>query len=230
MRAMILAAGRGERMRPLTDHLPKPLLQAGGKPLIQYHLERVARLGIRDVVINLAWKGAEIRSALGDGSQFGLRIAYSDEGDSALETGGGIHHALPLLGDAPFLVMNGDVWTDWPGVASLRGLLATSDQAHLILVPNPVQHPGGDFSLRNGRVTTDQDVRHTFSGIALYRPEFFFHCSSGAFKLLPLLLGGIHQGLIGGSLYEGRWFDIGTPQRLAALDADLSARSNHSNT
>jgi MurNAc alpha-1-phosphate uridylyltransferase len=219
---MILAAGRGERMRPLTDHLPKPLLRAGGKPLIQYHLERIARLGIQDVVINLAWKGAEIRSALGDGSQFGLHIAYSNEGDRALETGGGIHHALPLLGETPFLVINGDVWTDWPGVGSLPQLSADLDLAHLILVPNPAQHPDGDFSLRGDRVTTDISTRYTFSGIALYRPQFFSHCSPGAFKLLPLLLDGIRQERIRGALYQGRWFDIGTPQRLAALDAELS--------
>jgi MurNAc alpha-1-phosphate uridylyltransferase len=227
---MILAAGRGERMRPLTDHLPKPLLQAGGKPLIQYHLERVARLGIREVVINLAWKGTEIRSALGDGSRFGLHIAYSDEGERALETGGGIYHALPLLGEAPFLVINGDVWTDWPDAQSLTGVPAASDLAHLILVPNPVQHPGGDFSLRDGRVITGGDARYTFSGIALYRPEFFSECSPGAFKLLPLLLDGIRRGQISGALYEGRWFDIGTPQRLAALDADLAARTYRPDT
>lgn len=225
MRAMILAAGRGERMRPLTDHLPKPLLRAGGKPLIQYHLERLASLGIREVVINLAWKGAAIRSALGDGSLFGVHIEYSEEGDSALETGGGIHHALPLLGDEPFLVINGDIWTDWPGTEPIVQL-RSSDQAHLILVPNPEQHPGGDFSLREGRAATDASPHYTFSGIALYRSEFFSHCAPGTFKLLPLLLHGIRQQRVGGGLYNGRWFDIGTPQRLAALDADLAGSSS----
>ena len=159
MKAMILAAGRGQRMRPLTDARPKPLLEAGGKPLIQHHIERLAAAGVRDLVINLAWKGAMIAETLGDGSRFGVKIAYSDEGDAALETGGGIFKALPLLGDAPFLIVNGDVWTDYPFGPLLKRFRGSalgqsgSDLAHLVLVTNPSQHPQGDFGLSAGRVT-----------------------------------------------------------------------------
>lgn len=231
MKAMILAAGRGQRMRPLTDARPKPLLEAGGKPLIQHHIERLAAAGVRDLVINLAWKGAMIPEALGDGSRFGVKIAYSDEGDAALETGGGIFKALPLLGDAPFLIVNGDVWTDYPFEPLLKrfrgGALgqAGSDLAHLVLVANPAQHPQGDFGLSAGRVTEGQEGRGTYSGIAVYAPQFFAGCEPGAFKLLPLLQAGIRDKRVSGERYEGKWFDIGTPQRLAELDQMLRERS-----
>lgn len=227
MRAMILAAGRGERMRPLTDHKPKPLLEAGGKPLVQYHIERLAAAGVRELVINLAWRGAMIRDALGDGSRFGVSIAYSDEGDAALETGGGIFKALPLLGSAPFLIVNGDVWTDYPfGPLVSRfggsGLGTTgNDAAHLVLVPNPPQHTQGDFGLSAGRVNEGLEERGTYSGIAVYAPQFFAGCRPGAFKLLPLLQRAIGENRLSGERYTGQWFDIGTPQRLMELDAML---------
>ena len=230
MKAMILAAGRGQRMRPLTDAKPKPLLEAGGKPLIQHHIERLAAAGVRDLVINLAWLGAMIPETLGDGSRFGVRIAYSDEGDTALETGGGIFKALPLLGPAPFILVNGDVWTDYPLERLLKRLRgnelgqAGGDLAHLVLVANPPQHPQGDFGLTAGRVTEGQEGRGTYSGIAVYAPQFFAGCEPGAFKLLPLLQAAIRDNRVGGEHYEGEWFDIGTPQRLAELDAKLSQR------
>lgn len=227
MKAMILAAGRGQRMRPLTDARPKPLLEAGGKPLIQHHIERLAAAGVRDLVINLAWKGAMIPEALGDGSRFGVKIAYSDEGEAALETGGGIFKALPLLGGAPFLIVNGDVWTDYPFEPLLNRFgggdlgQAGSDLAHLVLVANPSQHPQGDFGLSAGRVTEGQEGRGTYSGIAVYAPQFFAGCQPGAFKLLPLLQAAIRDNRVSGERYAGEWFDIGTPQRLAELDGKL---------
>lgn len=227
MKAMILAAGRGQRMRPLTDAKPKPLLEAGGQPLIQHHIERLAAAGVRELVINLAWRGSMIREALGDGSRLGVSIAYSDEGDAALETGGGIFKALPLLGAAPFLIVNGDVWTDYP-FARLVERFRDSDLGrqgealgHLVLVPNPPQHAQGDFGLSGGRVTEEQEGRGTYSGIAVYAPQFFAGCAPGAFKLLPLLQAAIRDGRLSGERYQGRWFDIGTPQRLAELDAML---------
>jgi len=229
MKAMILAAGRGQRMRPLTDAMPKPLLPVGGKPLIQYHIERLAAAGVRELVINLAWQGAMIPAALGDGSRFGVRIAYSDEADAALETGGGIFKALPLLGDAPFLIVNGDIWTDYPFERLVTrfgasGFAATHDLAHLVLVPNPPQHAKGDFALNEGRVTEAQSERGTYSGIAVYAPQFFADCLPRAFKLLTPLLAAMRADRISGERYEGSWFDIGTPQRLVELDAMLRAR------
>jgi N-acetyl-alpha-D-muramate 1-phosphate uridylyltransferase len=221
---MILAAGRGERMRPLTDHMPKPLLSVAGKPLIQHHIERLARAGVRELVINLAWKGTMIREALGTGAQFGVEIAYSDEGERALETGGGIVNALPLLGAAPFLIVNGDVWTDYPFeplVARFQtsGLgRAGHDLAHVVLVPNPPQHVRGDFTLSDGRVTERSAETATYSGIAVYSREFFAGCPVGPFPLLAPLTEAIRVRRLSGERYEGRWFDIGTPQRLAELD------------
>lgn len=217
--AMILAAGRGERMRPLTDTLPKPLLPVGGKPLIAWHLERLAKAGVRDVVVNLAWCGDRLRETLGSGESYGLRIRYSDEGSQALETGGGIFRALRWLGAGPFVVINGDIWTDWPLGASP---LAGDDLAHLVLVPNPAQHPRGDFSLAGSRVGEGQDGRLTFSGIAFYRAGFFAGCTDSAFPLLPLFRRAIGAGRVSGELYTGRWHDIGTPERLARLDRELS--------
>lgn len=224
MRAMILAAGRGERMRPLTDALPKPLLEVRGKPLIVHHLEALARADVRDVVINLAWRGAQLRAALGDGRD-GLRIAYSDEGETAWETGGGIHRALPLLGAAPFLVVNGDVWTNFDFAmlaADGRWSVEEGADAHLVLVPNPPQHLRGDFTLEEGRVGEDPApgaVRYTYSGIGVYRPEFFAGCTPGRFPLLPLLRRAIGARRLHGQVYHGRWQDIGTPERLAAINA-----------
>ncbi|AFL73932.1 N-acetylmuramate alpha-1-phosphate uridylyltransferase MurU [Thiocystis violascens] len=214
MKAMILAAGRGNRMRPLTDHTPKPLLEAAGKPLIVYHIERLAAAGFRDLIINHAHLGERIEAALGDGADFGVRIRYSAEAQ-ALETGGGIFKALPLLGPAPFLVVNGDVWTDC-ALTDLK--LDADDLAHLILVDNPPHHPTGDFALANGRVYPEGSPRYTFSGLGLYRPELFDGCSAGAFPLAPLLRNAMLAGRVGGRRHAGRWFDIGTPERLGELD------------
>jgi MurNAc alpha-1-phosphate uridylyltransferase len=211
---MILAAGRGERMRPLTDTTPKPLLQAGGKALIEYHLEALAAAGFDTVVINHAHLGEQLQQALGDGSRFGLRIRYSPEGE-ALETGGGIFRALPLLGDGPFAVINGDVWSDYP-YARLRRL--QPERAHLVLVDNPPQHPQGDFLLQGGRVAVGEGQRLTFSGIGVYHPTLFAGCREEAFPLAPLLRRAMAEGRVSGEHYRGQWFDIGTPERLARLD------------
>ena len=214
--AMILAAGRGERMRPLTDRSPKPLLEVRGKALIEYHLERLARAGISQVVVNLAWLGSMIRHRLGDGSRYGVRIAYSEESPHALETAGGIFRALPLLGNQPFLVLNGDVFTDFPVAGAA---LREDREAHLVLVPNPPQHPQGDFGLEEDLATPSAAVRYTFAGIAVYRPEFFAGCVDGAFPLKPLLLRSMAAGRCSAELYRGLWEDVGTPERLAALNA-----------
>lgn len=218
---MILAAGRGERMRPLTDTRPKPLLEVGGKPLIQYHLEALARAGIKDVVINLAWHGELIRSALGDGERFGLRICYSDEPAGALETGGGIHAALPLLGPGPFLVISGDVWTDFP-LESCSRRLASGDVAHFVLVPNPEFHAQGDFGLEGGRLR-DHAPRHTYANIGVLSAEFFADRQPGRFALAPLMFEWIRRGRVSGELYQGRWYNLGTPVQLTQLDAQLRA-------
>jgi len=213
-RAMVLAAGRGERMRPLTDQTPKPLLTVRGKPLIVYHLERLAHCGVREVVINVAWLGDRIRAALGDGGAFGLSIRYSEEGAQALETGGGIFQALPWLGSEPFLVVNGDVFTDFD-FAALR--IAPEASAHLLLVPNPAQHPQGDFALEDGRVLAEGVPRWTYAGIGLFRAELFAGCRPGRFPLLPLLQQAIVAGRLHGETYAGAWSDVGTVERLAAL-------------
>ncbi|MBL8377502.1 MAG: nucleotidyltransferase family protein [Burkholderiales bacterium] len=225
MKAMLLAAGRGERMRPLTDHCPKPLLAPGGVPLIERHLRRLASAGFENVVINHAWLGEKIESALGDGRRFGMRISYSAEG-TALETAGGIANALPLLGDAPFLVINADTYCDFdPGRArSIAAQMAAADQlAWLVLVPNPPHHPAGDFALRNGLVHLEPGApRLTFSGIGIYAPGPFAAVAHGsAAKLAPLLRTLIATRQVGGEVHSGRWVDVGTPERLAALDAEL---------
>ena len=216
MRAMILAAGRGERLRPLTDVIPKPLLQVRGKPLIVWHLEALARAGVREVVINLSWLGQQIRTALGDGSRWGVTIAYSDEGPVALETGGGIFHALPLLGTEPFLLVNGDICTDLD-FAVLR--LERGALAHLVLVPNPAHHPRGDFALRAGSISATGEPRLTYAGIGIYDPALFADCKPGRFPLLPLLQRAMTAGCLHGELYSGAWTDVGTAERLAQLDA-----------
>lgn len=226
MKAMILAAGRGERMRPLTDTCPKPLLAAGGKPLIVWHIERLAAAGIAGIVINHAHLGQMIEDALGDGTRFGLPIAYSPEG-SALETAGGIARALPLLGEAPFVVVNGDVFCDADFAALARtaeGLSADGALAHLLLVPNPAHNPGGDFGLLpDGRVVDDgRGERLTFSGIGAYHPALFAGVAPDQpAKLAPLLRAAMAAGRVTGARHDGRWVDVGTPARLAELDASL---------
>jgi MurNAc alpha-1-phosphate uridylyltransferase len=221
MQAMILAAGRGERMRPLTDSCPKPLLPVAGKPLIAWHLERLAAAGFHRVVINHAHLGQQIEDALGDGSAWGLQTAYSPEPPGALETAGGIVKALPLLGAEPFLVVNGDVFCDWD-FARAPALLADGDLAHLVLVPNPPQHPAGDFALGNGRVAADGVERLTFSGLGIYRPALFAGLEPGQpAKLAPLLRQAMAEGRVGGECHGGRWEDVGTPARLQALDEEL---------
>jgi MurNAc alpha-1-phosphate uridylyltransferase len=224
---MLLAAGRGERMRPLTDHTPKPLLQAGGKSLIVWHIENLAKAGIRDLVINHAYLGHQIEAALGNGSRFDVHIRYSVE-NPVLETAGGIANALPLLGDAPFAVINSDIYCDYdfaqlPDHAS--ALTASEDTAHLVLVDNPVHHPNGDFGLINGKVTNTPAF--TFSGIGIYRPGLFADIPRGAVSpLAPLLRAQIALGKIRGEHYGGRWLDVGTPQRLEILDNELRSQHN----
>lgn len=222
MKAMILAAGRGERMRPLTDSLPKPLLAVGGKPLIVHHIEKLKAAGVTDLVINHAWLGHKLVEALGDGSALGVSIHWSAE-ESALETAGGIVQALPLLGCDPFLVINGDTWLD----LDYRTLVSQplGDQlAHLWLVPNPPQLPAGDFALQAGKVVDTPAL--TFSGVGLYDPAAFAGLAAGARKLAPLLRGWMAQGRVGGSLLAGEWRDIGTTQRLHELDDQLQGRTH----
>ena len=228
MKAMILAAGHGTRMRPLTDHTPKPLLMAGGKPLIVWHIEKLAQAGFTDIVINLAWLGWQIPGALGDGSRWSVRLHYSDEQhEGALETAGGIVKALPLLGSEAFLVVNGDVWCDYP---CLPYPLAEHDLAHLVVVNNPAHHPTGDFALQHGRVSSDGEPRYTFSGIGYYRPELFAALTYGKNPLAPLLRTAMQQGRVSGEWFGGDWRDIGTPERLATLDHDLKQRQSASAT
>lgn len=219
MKAMILAAGRGERMRPLTDLLPKPLLAAGGKPLIVHHIEKLKAAGVTTLVINHAWLGHKLVAALGDGSALGVSIHWSAE-ESALETAGGIAQALPLLGSEPFLVINGDTWLDLDYRALVNQPLG-DDLAHLWLVPNPPQHPQGDFSLQAGRVLDTPAL--TFSGVGLYHPAAFAGLPCGARKLAPLLRDWMALGRVGGSLLAGEWRDIGTVDRLRELDEQLLA-------
>ena len=225
-KAMILAAGLGERMRPLTDHTPKPLLQAGGKALIVWQIERLRAAGFVDLVINLAHLGRQIEDFLGDGSAYGARIQYSRE-PQPLETAGGIATARGLLGDAPFLVCNGDVYADFD-FSRLQAVLtkmqaAPNRLAYLVLVDNPPHHPQGDFALMNGKVL-DQP-RLTFSGIGCYRPELFSGIARGEkAKLAPLLKGAMATGRVSGEHFSGRWEDVGTPARLAALDIELGQK------
>ena len=215
MKAMILAAGRGERMRPLTDTVPKPLLRIGGQTLIERHVHALARAGITELVINHAWLGEQIEKALGNGEAYGVSIRYSPEGDSSLETGGGIMNALPLLGTEPFLVVNADIWTDFP----FDSLPSQPDGlAHLVMVENPQHHPDGDFSLSEGRLSESGPAMLTFSGIGVYRPELFADCSAGAFPLGPVLRNYMAAGQVSGERYTGSWFDIGTPERLDAVN------------
>ena len=221
MKAMILAAGRGERMRPLTDVTPKPLLQAGPHRLIEYHLLNLAQAGFTDVIINVAWLGQQIIEELGNGDKYNLNISYSNEGDQALETGGGIFNALPLLGEEPFLVINGDVWTDYP-FENLR-TFQLKDKAHLVLINNPEHNPKGDFSINDSRLLNDERDRYTFSGIGIYSKDFFTTSSDGKYPLAPMIRKCIDSNEISGEVYEGKWIDIGTPQRLQSLTDLLNA-------
>jgi len=248
MIVMLLAAGRGERMRPLTDHTPKPLLEVGGKPLIVWHIEKLVRAGSTELVINHAHLGAQIEAALGDGSRFGARIRYSPEA-RALETAGGIANALPLLGDEPFAVINSDIYCDYDFAhltERAAALQASGDAAHLVLVDNPPHHPNGDFLLRNGRLVPlpspaggggaggeGLSTKLTFSGIGIYRPSLFSHIPRGSTApLAPLLREQIALGKISGEHHRGLWVDVGTPQRLAELDCQVCSlqktpRSSH---
>jgi MurNAc alpha-1-phosphate uridylyltransferase len=219
---MVLAAGRGERMRPLTDTTPKPLLKLGSRTLIERHVFALAEAGVREIVVNLSWLGARIREVLGDGSKWGVAIHYSEEGPVPLETGGGIFQALPFLGPEPFAVVNGDILTDF-SFAALR--LPADATAHLVLVENPAHQASGDFSLERGRIMLPGERTYTFSGIALYRPEFFAGCTAGRFPLLPLFKRAIEARTLSGERYGGQWSDVGTPQRLAELDAKLQGTS-----
>jgi len=224
MRAMVLAAGRGERLRPITDTTPKPMVPVGGRPLIEWHLEALARGGFRDIVINLSWLGECIRAALGDGARYGVDIRYSEEGPTALEVGGGIFKALPLLGPGPFLVVNGDTWTDIDFAAlaaRAESGMAAAVTARIVFVANPPQHPRGDFALEGERVVEREHDCLTYSGVGVYRPEFFAGCTAGKFPLAPLLRRAIATGQLRGELHRGEWWDAGTPERLAALDKRL---------
>lgn len=224
MRALILAAGRGERLRPLTNDLPKPLLPAGGQPLIDYHVRALARAGIRELVVNLSWHGEKLRSHLGDGRRYDVTFAFSEEGPEPLETGGGIRHALPLLGPGAFWVVNGDIACDYPFA---RRTLPAGTLAHLVLVPNPAHNPRGDFQLIGDRIAASPasgtDTR-TFAGISILHPRLFADAVPGRFPLAPLLRAAAKQGAVTGEEYSGRWTDVGTPERLLALDAELKAR------
>jgi MurNAc alpha-1-phosphate uridylyltransferase len=222
MKAMILAAGRGERMRPLTDRVPKPLLRVGGQCLIEYHIRALVRAGIHEVVINLGHLGEKIEDFLQDGGRYGITIRYSREEERILDTGGGILHALPLLGPEPFLVINGDIFTDLPFE---RLPIRPDGLAHLILVANPSHHPRGDFALVGGQVREWGAPQLTFSGVGVYRPELFADHSAGVFPLAPLLRHAMAKKQVSGERYEGVWRDIGTPPRLAELESYLEGHS-----
>ncbi len=234
MRALIFAAGLGERMRPLTDTTPKPLLQVAGKPLIAWHLEKLAAFGVDEVVVNTSWLAEQFPARLGDGSRWNLRIHYAYEGATPLETGGGMCNALQWLGDDPFIAVNGDIWCD----ADFAALPREPDgEAHLLLVDNPAHNPHGDFALGDhGKLHSDGEARLTFSGIGVYRASLFAHwrtiigdvagveLAPPRFKLAPVLRAAMGRGLVTGTHHHGRWTDVGTPERLHQLDADLRTR------
>jgi N-acetyl-alpha-D-muramate 1-phosphate uridylyltransferase len=220
MKAMLLAAGRGERLRPITDSLPKALVPVGGRPLIVWHLLALARAGIREVIVNTSWLGEQLHAALGDGHRFGVSITWSDEGPVPLETGGGILRAVPLLGPEPFLAVNADIWTD---IDFARVRLEPQALAHLVLIENPPHNPRGDFALEGGRVSGEGGERFTYSGVGLYRPEFFAGCTEERFPLLPLLNRAIAAGRVTATLHRGQWCDVGTVERLASLEECLPA-------
>jgi MurNAc alpha-1-phosphate uridylyltransferase len=213
MKAMVLAAGRGERLRPLTDTTPKALIEVHGQSLLERHLLNIRDAGIEDVVINLGWLGEKVRERVGSGSEFGLNIAYSDEGDNILETGGGIYNALHLLGSDPFFVVNADIYTDMP-VPNVT--LPENALGHLVLVPSPEYREVGDFDLEDGLVRNGETPLLTFSGVSVYRPEFFDGCEPGRFSIVPMLREAANDGRLRGTMYAGLWADVGTPERLEA--------------
>ena len=229
---MILAAGRGERMRPLTDTTPKPLLKVAGCSLIEQHIQSLYRAGIREIVINHAWLGEQIESELGNGEKWGVQICYSKE-ETALETAGGIRNAISLLGNQPFLVINGDIWTDFPLIQLIHRAKKTIDQliwAHLLLVPNPPHHLSGDFQLdENSSLLYENGIfpnlsSYTFSGIGVYHPKIFHFLEKGTQALAPVLKSLIREQHVSADIYEGDWFDIGTPQRLDEINAYLAEK------
>jgi|TARA_B110000902_G_scaffold267043_1_gene357783 MurNAc alpha-1-phosphate uridylyltransferase len=222
MRAMILAAGRGKRLRPLTDEKPKPLIEVGGKPLIVHHIDALVAAGVTELVINVAWLGQQIIDYLGDGATFGASIQYSVE-EQALDTGGGIFQALPMLGEAPFIVVNADVWSDYPVAALMDRQLPDGCLAHLVLVNNPVENPDGDFKLSSDGFCLDRQPGFTFSGFRVFSPKLFLGCQQGCFSVVPLLRQAMDRGLISGELFDGQWVDVGTPERLNLLNEQLSA-------
>ncbi len=235
MKALVFAAGLGERMRPLTDRTPKPLLSVGGKPLIEWHLEKLAAIGVDDVVVNTSWLAEQFPQALGDGSRWGLHIHYAYEGTTPLETGGGMCNALQWLGDAPFIAVNGDIWCDVDFASLPR---EPAGDAHLLLVDNPAHNPRGDFALgAAGHVHSDGDLRLTFSGVGVYRKTLFAHwrdvigdvagteLSPPRFKLAPLLRAAMHRDAVTGMHHRGRWTDVGTPERLQMLDDALGTHA-----
>lgn len=222
MKAMILAAGRGERLRPLTDTIPKPLMQIGDHSLVEWHIKRLQQAGITEIIINVSHLAEQIKSTLGSGQGYGVAITYSDEPEEALETGGGILQALPWLGNHPFVVINGDIWTDYP----FEQLQQPAGLAHLVMVENPQQHPQGDFVLEKGQVldATEGD-RYTFSGIGIYKPALFSGCKPGRFPLAPLLKEAMQEELVSGELYTGHWHDVGTPGRLLQVQTLVNGKS-----
>ncbi|WP_199610829.1 N-acetylmuramate alpha-1-phosphate uridylyltransferase MurU [Flocculibacter collagenilyticus] len=224
MKAMILAAGRGERLRPLTDYCPKPLVEAGGQSLIEYHLERLAAAGIKEIIINISWLGDIIQNYLGNGKQFGVKIRYSNEGEHALETAGGIANALSLLGNEPFIVINSDIWTDFDFASLVNKVKvdANTTMAHLVMVNNPEHNPNGDFSIDDDRLTLLGSSPLTFSGIGVYHPALFKNLSANKAALGPLLKTWAEQNKISAEKYSGHWYDIGTPARLNALELLLT--------
>jgi len=219
MKAMILAAGRGGRMGALTDAMPKPLLPAGGQALIEYHLAALAKAGITEVVINICFQAEKIKATLGDGSRYGVQIVYSSEEDvGRLETGGGIYHALPLLGEQPFVVVNGDIWTDY----SFEQLPTQMEVlAHLVLFDNPSFHHMGDFSLHGSRVGLDGEEKYTYMGLCVLHPQLFADCSAGKYSIVPLIRQAVVAGKVTGEHYTGKWFDVGRPDRYYHLQSVL---------
>jgi len=213
--AMILAAGRGERLRPVTDSMPKSLVEINGQALLERHLRSLAKDGVETVVVNLGWLGEQITERIGSGEEFGLNVVYSQEGDNILETGGGIHRALPMLGADPFLVINADIYTDMP-LPDVQ--LGDDDMAHLICVPVTEDKSSGDFAIVDGRIRNDGEPMFTFSGVSIYRPEFFADCMPGRFSVVPMLRAAADADKISGSIYSGLWRDVGTPERLAELN------------
>lgn len=216
MIAMILAAGHGERLRPVTETIPKALVEVRGESLLERHLRAVSAAGVETVVVNLGWLGEQIVERVGSGARYGLNVIYSPEGNNILETGGGIHRALPMLGSQAFLAINADIFTDMPFPIERLG---DEDIAHLVLVPTPAHKTTGDFDLIDGRVRNGDDAEFTFSGVAVYRPEFFADCTPGRFSLVPMLRAAADAGQLGGSTYTGLWRDVGTPERLVELNA-----------